>query len=205
MSLAVDNMRATLGMGPVNPTTIDNPPVGEDDDKPIRPPAKLEIITKPSVLDNEILKDNDLAQDYVFARNLTHTMIQLVGDQLAGAAIVAQETEHPRAYGVFNELAGTMRNIIQDLLALQKTFKEVKRDDPYVQAGMPPAPVAAVTQNIQNNVYNGTTADIIRVMEAHSPIDKILTLDIGDAEIEETGRDDRDEVTDVEPKDGNAG
>lgn len=188
-------MRESLGMAPAGIPTIDNPPDYEGEGEgPVRPPAKLAITVKPSVLDNEALKDNDLAQDYLFARNLTHTMIQLVGDQLAGAAVVAQETEHPRAYGVFNELAGTMRNIIQDLLALQKVFKEVKRDDPYVAAGLPPPPAAQQVIGTQN-VFNGTTTDILRVMEQHESMKTPKVLDIGDAEIEETGRDDR--VTDA--------
>lgn len=204
MSKSADLMRETLGMVPAGALPPVNNSPDSEEEKPVRPPAKLEITVKPSTLDNEVLKNNDLAQDYVYARNLTHTMIQLVGDQLAGAAIVASETEHPRAYGVFNELAGTMRNIIQDLLALQKVFKEVKRDDPYVAAGMPEPP--APTQVIgTQNVFTGTTTDILRVMEQHqSSTIRPTILDIGDAAIEETGRDDR--VSDVEVKpDGSTG
>lgn len=189
MSKSADLMRETLGMAPEGTPTIDNPPMGEDgEERPFRPPATLEIVVKPSTLDNDTLKDNDLAQDYIYARNLTHTLLQLVGNQLAGAAKVAEETEHPRAFGVFNELASTMRNVIQDLLGLQKVFKEVKRDDPYVAAGMPPAPASTQIEN-QTNIYNGNTTDIIRLMDLHAQQQEnsgMKVLDIGDAVDERT-------------------
>jgi len=159
--------------------SIDNPPPEDDaDDLPPRPPAKLVVLDKPTVLDPELSKNSDLAQDYIYARNLNHTLLQLVGDQLAGAATMAAETEHPRAYGVFNELAGTMRELIKDMLDLQKVFKDVKRDDKVLD--VPAAPAAGI--GTQNNFFNGSTADVVRLMEQHQ---LPAILDIGEAEVDE--------------------
>lgn len=184
MSKAADNLRASLGLptGDMHQIPDLDTPLGEGEDHnpDPRPPAQLTIQEKKTVVTSEQLDQSDVAIDYVFARNLTYTMLQLIGDQMAGAAKVAQDTEHPRAYGVFNELAGTMRSVVQDLLGLQKAFKDIKRDDTVLQ---PPTVNVNVGAGVQADVFTDGTANILRIIEQHTPASP--TLDIGDAEIDE--------------------
>lgn len=183
MSKHSDIMRQTLGMAPADQVKENHFPDGtadEDFDPPV--PQVLDIKETPSVLST--IKDSDIAHDYVFARNMTYTLLELTGNSLAGAAKVAQETEHPRAYGVFNELAATMRLLTQDLLSMQKVFKDIKKDDIVL------TPPSTVIQS-QTNIIQSSTTDVLRIIQEHDVGGK-KTLDIGDAD---------EEFQDVEARD----
>lgn len=99
-----------------------------DEDLPHVEPPKFEVMEVESTVPD--LDSTDAKTDYVKARNITHTLLHMTGDAVAGALAVAKESEHPRAFGVFNELVGTMRTLTQDLLAMQKVYKEVTKDRP---------------------------------------------------------------------------
>lgn len=108
------------------------------------------------------LAGTDAKTDYVYARNMTYTLLDLTGSALAGALVVAQETEHPRAFGVFNELASTMRELTKDLIQLQKTFKEVTKD----RDEMTPPVVTKTVNNTQNNFMGaGSTTDLLDMLD----------------------------------------
>lgn len=96
---------------------------GDDEDDVVRPEYKLEVPDRKTSVD--VASEDDLITDYCFARNLTYALIDLMGGALAGAIAVAKDSEHPRAYGVANELAATMRDLTKDLLGMQKVFKEI--------------------------------------------------------------------------------
>lgn len=118
MTRMSDELKTALGILNQNPAADEM----EDDSEPL-PPAKLEVkVVESSVPD---LALSDAKVDYVMARNLTYTLLDKVGDALAGALQVAQQSEHPRAYECVNQLATTMRGLTQDLIGFQKTFKEV--------------------------------------------------------------------------------
>ncbi|BAU39997.1 hypothetical protein [Ralstonia phage RSP15] len=112
-------------------------------------PPKFELVEVESTVPDLI--STDAKTDYVKARNITHTLLGMTGDAVAGALAVAKESEHPRAYGVFNELVATMRTLTQDLLAMQKVYKEVTKDRPET--------INVIQNNTQiNNSEGGITA-----------------------------------------------
>jgi hypothetical protein len=80
---------------------------------------------------------------------------------LARALAVANETEHPRAFESFNSLATTARGLTQDLLALQKIFKEVTKGRAELD---PPPPTATVNVNVNGGSPTGTV-DIMKVLQ----------------------------------------
>lgn len=71
------------------------------------------------------VESSDLKEDYVEARNVTYTLMEMTGRALNGALEVAIESQHPKAYDSFNSLAQTMRGISKDLLEFQKIYKDI--------------------------------------------------------------------------------
>lgn len=118
---------------------------------------------------------SDIRDDYVTSRNITHTLIDMAGSALEGALNVAMETQHPKAYTVFNELATTMRGLSKDLLEMQKIYKEISAEKAAKQEA------AAKAQNLtQNNVTNITThaslADILKAVKAQEEENRIIDV-----------------------------
>jgi hypothetical protein len=93
------------------------------------------------------LQDSDAKIDYVIARNHTYALLGATTQAVGRALAVAKETEHPRAFESFNSLVATARTLTQDLLALQKAYKEVTKGRPEMET----TPIVTV------NVSNGTT------------------------------------------------
>lgn len=149
-TLMSDELRKTLGL-------VDSGELAgsEEVDETPREPAKMEWEEVESAVPD--LKQTDAKTDYILARKVTYTLIDKLGDALAGALRVAQETEHPRAYECVNQLAMTVRGLTQDLVTFQKTFKEVIKDRPEVA----PAPTAEGGTGGKGF----TTTDLLNLME----------------------------------------
>lgn len=93
------------------------------------------------------LEQSDAKIDYVIARNHTYALLGATTQAVGRALAVAKETEHPRAFESFNSLVATARTLTQDLLALQKAYKEVTKGRPEMET----TPIVTV------NVSNGST------------------------------------------------
>lgn len=158
-----DNLKKTLGiiqdtgnaLVPFQPTGVDVE-TGEIVQFEAQEPAKLEIMVMPTTVVTET--PTDVINDYQHARNVTYTLLEKTGDALAGALRVAQESEHPRAYDIVNQLATTMIQLKNDLLGLQKTYKDITKDQAPAAQGVP------AVQNNQTNIFTGSTTDILRAL-----------------------------------------
>lgn len=147
-----DALRETLGLG------VDESR-GDKDESP-RLPAILEI---PDVKSSADFKDNDAADDYIKARNLIHAQLKVVGNMFAESASLAQSTLNPRAFEAFNSTGTLLRTLTQDLLLLQKSFKEIKKgDDKFLPLPLPPA--STTTNTITQN-FIATSADVAMMVE----------------------------------------
>lgn len=72
----------------------------------------------------------DTIVDYLYARDFLYTLLEEASKALNGAMGLAADTDQPRAYGVVRELLETSRELTKDIMALQKTYKEIKKLDP---------------------------------------------------------------------------
>lgn len=144
-----DALRETLGLG------VDEGRAGGEETP--RLPAVLDV---PEIQSASDFKDNDAADDYIKARNLIYAQIKVVGDMFAESASLAQQTLNPRAFEAFNSTGTLLRTLTQDLLLLQKSFKEIKKgDDKFL-----PAPTTTTNSLTQN--FIGTTADLNAMVQA---------------------------------------
>jgi uncharacterized protein YoxC len=72
-----------------------------------------------------VTENSDLRDDYITSRNITHALIDYAGNALQGALVVALETQHPKAFEVFDKLANTMRGLSKDLIDMQKIYQSI--------------------------------------------------------------------------------
>lgn len=132
----------------------------------VREPAKFEIVQQKSALE-EMDIESDMVDDYIHSRNILYTLMTITGDALAGAKRMADDTEHPRSYEVLNGLANTTRELVKDLLVLQKSLKDLTKD----RKEFEPPPPPATSTNI--NMFVGeTTSDVIARFKAQADAEK---------------------------------
>lgn len=125
-------------------------------------------------------EDNtDIRDDYITSRNLTHTLIDMAGSAIQGALEVAIQTQHPKAFSVFNELATTMRGLSKDLLDMQKIYKEISAEKAARKeaSDRSKAPASGATTNF--NFTNLSLADVLRMAKEED----MKTIDAEDVEV----------------------
>lgn len=104
--------------------------------------------------------DSDLENDYNHARQVLRSLITNAELTLDALLCVAQDMQNPRAYEVAGQLIKTIGEVTKDLMGLQKTMKELKRENVGDNKGVINA------ENVQNNTYvfNGTTAELQKMI-----------------------------------------
>lgn len=121
------------------------------------------------------VENSDIRDDYITSRNITHTLIDMAGSALEGALSVAIETQHPKAYTVFNELATTMRGLSKDLLEMQKIYQQIAEENKAKKAAQGPA---SVTQNnVTNITTNASLSEVLKMMKENGGVPPIQPVD----------------------------
>jgi hypothetical protein len=176
-----DGLAALLGITPSGEDIVDRmDSSGEFDefkDEP-RPEVKFELQVKETSVPD--LQLSDAKVDYAYARSMNYTLLEMTTQALARALAVANETEHPRAFESFNSLATTARGLTQDLLALQKVFKEVTKG----RTELDPPPVAQTNIQINGDVNTGgakggSSVDIMNLLRDSIARGEISPLGVG--------------------------
>lgn len=162
-----DRLKDTLGMLERSGNPVQDVPTNaydDDDSVSVGSRGGEVVVFEPKSVPSTIAdtEQSDIRDDYITSRNITHTLIEMAGKALTGAMDVAIETQHPKAYTVFNELATTMRGLSKDLLEMQKIFKQINEEKAAKEA-------AARQPMTQNNVSITTTnvslADVLKAIK----------------------------------------
>lgn len=163
MSGMSERLKETLGMLEHSVDADGRPYATTEDGEIVAPRGGAVIPFVPKEVATSIpeTENSDIRDDYITSRNLTHTLIDMAGQALEGALSVAVETQHPKAYSVFNELATTMRGLSKDLLEMQKIYKEITAE----KAAKKAAEEAAKGGTTNNNVNITTNASLAEVMK----------------------------------------
>ena len=103
----------------------------------------------------EIDKDGDRAKDYSYARSQLYNIVDKMQESLNDAMEVAQQSEHPRAYEVVFNGAKNAADVVDKLADLHKKMNDLEKEAPTVQA----------TQNVQNNMFVGSTAELMKMLK----------------------------------------
>lgn len=104
------------------------------------------------------VKDNQLENDFEYARRNMYDIIEKGQEALIGIMDVAGQSQHPRAYEVMANLIKTMAETNKDLLELNKKKKELMPKDE-----APDSP-----KNVTNNLFVGSTAELQAMLKKAS-------------------------------------
>ncbi|MDC3266317.1 terminase [bacterium] len=104
------------------------------------------------------LPDESVQDDFDYARDNMRQLISKGQNALDGILMIASGSEHPRAYEVVAALMKTMAETNKDLLELQKTKKVLQKEDPK-------APQIEGPQNVTNNLFVGSTAELQKMLK----------------------------------------
>lgn len=145
-----EELKASLGI-------IDSEPRDEEDIDDLEGVGPRELpVFEVEPVESRIPDDNtdDIANDYKHTRNVLYALAKMQGDALALAMAMLKETEHPRAFSTFSEMASSLRDTALAINDLQKTYKTVTSGKQQTQP--------AIGQ--QNNII-GTPSDIIEILK----------------------------------------
>ena len=119
-----------------------------------------------------VIDNTDIRDDYIKSRNITHTLIDMTGTALVGALDVATQSQHPKAFSVFNELASTMRLLSKDLLEMQEIYKNITKEKEAK------AQIVHATQNntIIQPAANASLADILKALDDNEQTSGIIDV-----------------------------
>lgn len=104
------------------------------------------------------LPDESVQDDFDYARDNMRQLISKGQNALDGILMIASGSEHPRAYEVVAALMKTMAETNKDLLELQKVKKVLQKEDPK-------APQLEGPQNVTNNLFVGSTAELQKLLK----------------------------------------
>lgn len=100
--------------------------------------------------------DDSARNDFEMARSNIHEVIQNGTYAIEKLAQIADSSQHPRAFEVLAKLMDTMLQANKDLMELQKQIRSITAAD---------APTNDQAQQVTNNLFVGSTADLQKVIE----------------------------------------
>jgi hypothetical protein len=103
--------------------------------------------------DNKKAAQNNIVDDYEYARGNMIAVIEKGQEALSGILDVAGMSQHPRSYEVVATLVKAVADANKDLLELAKKRKDLEK----VDNGGP--------QTVNNNLYLGSTADLLKLLK----------------------------------------
>jgi hypothetical protein len=100
--------------------------------------------------------DDSAKNDFELARANIHEIIQNGSYAIEKLSQIADSSQHPRAFEVLGTLMKTMLDANKDLLDIQKRIREISAAD---------SPTNEQAQQVTNNLFVGSTADLQKVIE----------------------------------------
>jgi hypothetical protein len=114
----------------------------------VEPIKHTEIVEIPK---NSITaSDDEVDSDSALARNNIKSLLGKGETAIDNLMLVAQESEHPRAYEVLGNFIKTLSDLNKDLLDIQKKKQELKPQD------------IKQSINVEKAVFVGSTAELLK-------------------------------------------
>ena len=103
-------------------------------------------------------KSDDMERDYAYVRSNLYDMVEKMSEAVSDALEVAQQSEHPRAFEVCMNGAKATAEVAEKLTELHMKTKALEAEHPDA-----PKP-----QTVQNNMFVGSTADLMMALKESS-------------------------------------
>ena len=103
-----------------------------------------------------IAKNDSAMEDFTYARANVHDVVENGKDALSKLAVIADQSQNPRAFEVLAKLMDSVVAANKQLLDMQEQIKKIS------QADQPNDPAARV---VNNNLFVGTTAELSNIIK----------------------------------------
>jgi hypothetical protein len=101
--------------------------------------------------------DDSAREDFTFARANVREVVENANDAIAKLAVIADQSQNPRAFEVLAKLMDTAVGASKHLLELQKEIRAIdKADVPHDEAA----------KSVTNNLYVGSTAELSKMLQS---------------------------------------
>lgn len=119
-----------------------------------KPMAEAIEESRVTVMNETPSTDNDVDDDYKYARENLKEIINSAQQSIADLASIASTSESPRAYEVLSTMMKTIVEANKDLLDIHKSVKKLKEDNN-----------TSAPQNVTNALYVGSTSDLMNLIK----------------------------------------
>jgi gas vesicle protein len=119
-----------------------------------KPMAEAIEESRVTVMNETPSTDNDIDDDYKYARENLKEIIDSAQQSIADLASIASTSESPRAYEVLSTMMKTIVDANKDLLDIHKSVKKLKEDNN-----------TSAPQNVTNALFVGSTSDLMNLIK----------------------------------------
>ena len=118
-----------------------------------KPMAEAIEESRVTVMNETPSTDNDVDDDYKYARENLKEIIDSAQQSIADLASIASTSESPRAYEVLSTMMKTIVDANKDLLDIHKSVKKLKED------------TDSAPKNVTNALFVGSTSDLMKAIK----------------------------------------
>ena len=119
-----------------------------------RPMSEVIEESRVTVMNEIPSTDNDIDDDYKYARENLKEIIDSAQQSIADLASIASTSESPRAYEVLSTMMKTIVDANKDLLDIHKSVKKLKEDNN-----------TSAPKNVTNALFVGSTSDLMNLIK----------------------------------------
>ena len=103
-------------------------------------------------------KNDSAKEDFTFARANIREVVENGNDAIAKLAVIADQSQEPKAFEVLAKLMETMVKANKELLDIQQKIRDIdKADVPHDEDAK---------KSITNNLYVGSTSELAKIIES---------------------------------------
>ena len=118
-----------------------------------RPMSEVIEESRVTVMNEIPSTDNDIDDDYKYARENLKGIIDSAQQSIADLASIASTSESPRAYEVLSTMMKTIVEANHGLLDIHKSVKKLKED------------TDSAPKNVTNALFVGSTSDLMNLIK----------------------------------------
>ena len=118
-----------------------------------RPMSEVIEESRVTVMNEIPSTDNDIDDDYKYARENLKEIIDSAQQSIADIASIASTSESPRAYEVLSTMMKTIVEANHGLLDIHKSVKKLKED------------TDSAPKNVTNALFVGSTSDLMKAIK----------------------------------------
>ena len=119
-----------------------------------KPMAEAIEESRVTVMNETPSTDNDIDDDYKYARENLKEIIDSAQQSIADLASIASTSESPRAYEVLSTMMKTIVEANHGLLDIHKSVKKLKEDNN-----------TSAPKNVTNALFVGSTSDLMNLIK----------------------------------------